>query len=240
MVDYIVGDCAPVDRKQFEDHLSGCTECRQETMELMEAWNSIGIALPELEVPAEWKAQIIDQAILSAPGLDSSSLATRGLIANRVNRSLTAKLAYAAAAVAIVVSCGLLAWDNGIAPLPLIGQRQVLNQPVQVMETYRLVSADADTPGAEGNCQLLKRGKKEQLVLQVNGLPATEGDQVYQVWLIHNGKRVNAGTFKVNDEGEAGLTYPIFTAKEPFDQIGITLEPDANGTKPRGKKVLGT
>jgi hypothetical protein len=241
MVDYIVGECSPTARKQFEDHLAGCPDCRKETAELMDAWDSIGVALPELEVPADWKNIIIDQAILSTPGMDlTGNSSSQSVLSNRINRSLAAKFAYAAAAVVIVVSCGLLAWDNGVTPLPLIGQRQALNEPVQVVETYRLVSADLNTPEAEGKCQVLKRGKKEQLVLQVNGLPITQGDQVYQVWLIHNGNRVNAGTFKVNDEGEAGLTYPIFTAKEPFDQIGITLEPDANGTKPRGKKVLGT
>jgi hypothetical protein len=240
MVDYIVGECSPMARKRFEDHLPECPDCRKETAELLDTWNSIGVALPEREVPEEWKNMIIDQAILSTPVLDSTGQSPQSVLPNRINRSLAAKFAYAAAAVVIVVSCGLLAWDNGFTPLPLIGQRQALNEPVQVVETYRLVSADSNTPGAEGKCQVLKRGKKEQLVLQVNGLPITQGDQVYQVWLIHNGNRVNAGTFKVNDKGEAGLTYPIYTAKEPFDKIGITLEPDANGTKPRGKKVLGT
>jgi anti-sigma factor RsiW len=239
MVDYIVGECEPADRKRFEDHLPGCPECRKETAELLATWNSIGIALPEREVPDDWKTQIIDQAISSTPGWDSN-YRTPQVATNRMDRGPMAKLAYAAAAIVIVVSCGLLAWDNGVTPLPLIGQRHVLNEPVQVVETYRLVSADSSNPGAAGKCQLLKKGKKEQLVLQVNGLPITQGDEVYQVWLIHDGKRVNAGTFKVNDEGEAGLIYPIFSSKEPFDQIGITLEPDSNGTMPRGKKVLGT
>jgi hypothetical protein len=44
----------------------------------------------------------------------------------------------------------------------------------------------------------------------------------------------------VDDQGNGVLTYNISAKYIGFDAVGVTLEPDANGDQPRGKKVLGT
>ncbi|MEB3100594.1 anti-sigma factor [Ferviditalea candida] len=67
-----------------------------------------------------------------------------------------------------------------------------------------------------------------------------KGDEAYQVWLIKDGIRHNAGTLRADHQGNGVLTYRLNGDDKAFDAIGITLEPDSHGTRPRGKKVLGT
>ena len=68
------------------------------------------------------------------------------------------------------------------------------------------------------------------------GAAETQGDEAYQVWLIKDGQRSSAGTFRVSDtsRGIGLLAMPIQGGKLDFDAIGITLEPDEHGSQPRG------
>ncbi|NHN28563.1 anti-sigma factor [Paenibacillus agricola] len=113
-------------------------------------------------------------------------------------------------------------------------------QPAQVVSQYTLKAFDPAMPGASGKCFVKQQGDSKQLVLQVNGLNMNSGDWAYQVWLIKEGVRYNGGTFRVNEKGDGILTYDLSPAISSFEALGITLEPDAAGSKPRGKKVLGT
>jgi hypothetical protein len=56
---------------------------------------------------------------------------------------------------------------------------------------------------------------------------------------MRDGRRSNAGTFRVDDSGLGVLTVGI-RPDERFDTVGVTLEPDAGGTEPRGRKVVSS
>jgi hypothetical protein len=73
----------------------------------------------------------------------------------------------------------------------------------------------------------------------VSGLPATQGSESYQMWMTNAGKRWSCGTFQVGKEG-AGLLLYTLKKDAHFDSIGVTLEPDAAGKQPRGRKVFGS
>jgi Anti-sigma-K factor rskA len=85
----------------------------------------------------------------------------------------------------------------------------------------------------------LQQGEDKRLVVQVNNLPRLEGSEVYQVWILKNGNRENAGIFKPDESGAGVLTYQL-AQNSDFDQIGITVEPDQYSTQPRGKKIMGS
>jgi hypothetical protein len=70
-------------------------------------------------------------------------------------------------------------------------------------------------------------------------MPRTKGDEVYQVWLLKNGNRQNAGTLKPDENGNGLITYRL-PKGHSFDDIGITLEPNPYNTQPQGYKVMGT
>lgn len=88
---------------------------------------------------------------------------------------------------------------------------------------------------AEGRATISVDSKGMHLIVQVEQLPKLQGDEAFQVWLLKDGKPVNAGTFLPN-EG-VGALYFTFNPDD-YDQIAITQEPDANGVEPRGSMVL--
>ncbi|MCH6265043.1 anti-sigma factor [Neobacillus citreus] len=92
---------------------------------------------------------------------------------------------------------------------------------------------------ANGNAYLLQEGGTTNLVIELNNMPRTNDEEVYQVWLLKNGTRQNAGTLKPDQNGNGLITYRLPQALS-FDAIGITLEPNPNNTQPQGQKVMGT
>lgn len=109
----------------------------------------------------------------------------------------------------------------------------------EIATAMKLNAAEGIQGEVSGRAYLLNKNGKEELVINVYGFPQTEGKEVYQVWLIDNGRRQSAGVFKPDKEGNGILT--VNTSKlNAFDNIGITLEPDPNGKQPRGKKIVGT
>ncbi|MEW9673155.1 anti-sigma factor [Ammoniphilus sp. 3BR4] len=131
-------------------------------------------------------------------------------------------------------------WNNVIMRQQLLALEQQSQLPSQVLQAYSLKSADPSLVSAKGNVWLFEQGNAKKLVFHLEGLEATKGTETYQVWLIQSGKRRSAGVFRVDKQGNGVLTYEMKEEQLPFEAIGITLEPDADGTQPRGKKVLGT
>lgn len=109
----------------------------------------------------------------------------------------------------------------------------------EIAASMKLNAADENFGDAYGYAFLVNKDGKEELIINVYGFPETQGEEVYQVWVIDNGRRQSAGVFKSDKEGFGILT--VDTSKlDAFDTIGITLEPDATSKQPRGKKIVGT
>lgn len=109
----------------------------------------------------------------------------------------------------------------------------------EIAASMTLNSLEGDLSEINGQAFMINNNGKQELVISVTGFPQTEGKEVYQVWLIENGHRQSAGVFKPDPKGNGILT--VSTSKfNKFDNIGITLEPDAEGKQPRGKKIVGT
>lgn len=100
------------------------------------------------------------------------------------------------------------------------------------------LSGTAQAPQASGTVVVYIAAGDAYVVLHVAGLPPTEGRQAYQAWLLHDGGRTNAGTFRVGRNGQAVLVYTA-PGEPAFEALGVTLEPDENGDAPRGPRVLG-
>ncbi|WP_338555352.1 anti-sigma factor [Paenibacillus sp. KS-LC4] len=111
------------------------------------------------------------------------------------------------------------------------------DSPAAASQVNGVVSLKPTEAGivAEGRATISVDSKGMHLIVQVEQLPKLQGDEAFQVWLLKEGKPVNAGTFLPN-EG-VGALYFTFNPDD-YDQIAITQEPDANGVEPRGSMVL--
>jgi anti-sigma factor RsiW len=58
LIDYIAGEGTNIERKRFERHLASCSACKEEAVQLREAWDSLPDQAELLELPADLKDQV--------------------------------------------------------------------------------------------------------------------------------------------------------------------------------------
>ncbi|MDX1996046.1 MAG: anti-sigma factor [bacterium] len=66
----------------------------------------------------------------------------------------------------------------------------------------------------------------------VNGLPALENEQTYQLWLVRDGHSLSLGTFEVDPNGAGTLIFRASERIEDFSHIGVSIEPRGGSTNP--------
>lgn len=223
LLQYAVGEGTREERQSFERHLSSCTSCRTELDELKEIWESMPLLTEETEVPSDLKNEVMGHIF--------------GETSMKPTRKWRARSVVAGAAAVLLLAVGVTLWSVNDKKQTAVTVN--FQPPTNVLHTYALNSADAAMPSAKGTAWVVQGEEKNQVIVHLQGLEKSNGDEVYQVWLIHDGKRYNCGTLKANDQGLGMLAYSI-KKETTFEAIGVTLEPDANGTQPRGKKVLGS
>lgn len=242
LISYMTGECSEFERAAFERHLQDCASCKAELQELRLVWEALPFEMDELEPPADLKKEVM-QAIREMPAGKLSVKKPRNPQRSKRIRSILYPYGWIAAIVIGVILGGL--WSNIFLQKPANSAGGALNQPAVVLKTFELKTFDDSMPAAKGTAWVLKQGATNNVVVNLTGLKKTEGDWTYQVWLIRTAsdntkKRYNCGTLNVDDQGNGVLTYNISPKYIGFDAIGVTLEADANGKEPRGKKVLGT
>lgn len=132
---------------------------------------------------------------------------------------------WAAVAAAVLLVALVLAFVPS-----LLGGQEVAAATLEPM-------GEAPDAGAEVNV----KGSGENLEVSVDawGLPKCEKEEYYELWFVEeNGEHVSAGTFTVDESGDAklDLTAPQFAASYP--RIGVTVERDKD-PRPSGVMVMG-
>lgn len=110
----------------------------------------------------------------------------------------------------------------------------------EIVQITMLKAEPTEKEHAYGVACIVDNGKSKQFVVYVFGAQATKNEEAYQVWLLREGIRTSAGTFRVDEKGVGLLAMGIESEQLTYDSIGITLEPNEKGDQPRGTKALGT
>lgn len=225
LTDVISGQCTLAERKEFEAHLDVCPSCSEEYAALQSVWDHLYLAQEEFEPPASLKEEALGS--LFEPSPPTAAAKPRF-------KNWHIWMSAAAVIVALMSSLnGYFLYQSQQA------EQTALNEPAKIVQLFRLTSDAAEPSKASGVACIVERNGNRELIVYGYGLPKTEGEQAYQVWLIHDGVRTNAGTFNVEDQGLGVLTYKLDKSFR-FEKVGITLEPDSNGNEPRGQRVLGS
>lgn len=113
----------------------------------------------------------------------------------------------------------------------------VASKPAAGMQVNKIVTLNpaAENIVSKGLASIVIDSKGTHLIVQADDLPEVKQQEAFQVWLIKDNQPVSAGTFSPQDG--KGVVYFTFEPKD-YDTVAITLEPDANGEKPRGSIVL--
>jgi hypothetical protein len=67
-------------------------------------------------------------------------------------------------------------------------------------------------------------GPNAQADLEVWGLPQGDKDEHYELWFSNEGKRISAGTFKVDPKGQAKLSGAVPESPGGYQRVDVTLE----------------
>lgn len=235
LLDYLAGELSETEQNTFIRHLQTCTKCNTDYQQLSDVWSFLPHDIEEKQVPESLKSEVLDFVYnhdqKNEQILASFNLKEWGRIFKRQFTPLTTSLVL----IMLVLVVGL-----GTVTIQLSNnQENEISQPIEVLYSQNLKAADPNATETNGNATIVKQGSKKKLVVQVNNLPPLEGSNVYQVWLLKDGKRTNAGIFKPAEQGSGILTYQL-SKNQSFDGIGITMEPDENSILPKGKKIVGT
>ncbi|GIV98455.1 MAG: hypothetical protein KatS3mg057_3112 [Herpetosiphonaceae bacterium] len=211
-------------------YLAGCERCRYRLKEYAAIAQLLPLCVPEIEPPASLRERIV----AAAQGGQQSRPRRRRTFAWR--RLLVPALGLLAAL--------MLVWN-------LMLQWEIRQQQVRAAHNRALLLSlfgdtdarerrlEATDVAPEATGRLWLAPDAGALGLYVDKLPPLPPDQVYQIWLIRDGKRVSGGTFSVDQRGRAWLIVQPEEPLDSFDAVGITAEPEPGSPGPTGPKYLG-
>ncbi|PWW04808.1 putative zinc finger protein [Paenibacillus cellulosilyticus] len=252
VLDFVSGDCTEEEASAFEAHLAGCAECQSELEELRVIWEVLPVDMDLIDPPTDLKQQVIESIFAAdAEAYESkqSQLEPNHDIGKPITSQRSPRLRYVriwAAAIVLVLAVGSIFGYQQIQSraeyIPTLEDAlDVSAAHIDQIVSLKPVSVTPDQPSYGVAC-IVDNGTNKQFIVYVFGAKETSGDQAYQVWLVDDGVRRSAGTFRVEEKmrGIGVLSMPIASDQLAFDAIGITLEPDDQGDQPRGTKVFGS
>ena len=228
--EYALNCLAAEETIRVAEHIRVCRECREELETFQEVTDQLALAVPQQQAPSHLKARILDQI---QPITPSSS---EDIWLQRWWQRITTFFRPAAP---------VWAFASILLILVLGGSTFFLWQRIDRLEQYyhtadyQMVKLECThiVPEATGQVIISKDG--EYGMLAAAHLPVLQQDQVYQVWLIRDGRRESAGTFTVNQQGYGMLK--IASPQSLLDcAIYITVEPVEGSVEPTGHTVLKT
>lgn len=208
---YVIDALPAEELLTFRSHLEGCDRCQAEERDLRSALVEMSSELPP---PAALRDRVLD-AVASTPQEQLGeviALPTRG--AARWMRWA------AVAAVVVMVAVGVIVTRPDTTA-------RVLAAPDAV--AYVL---SGDLPG---DATVTASNDVGAAVLVADGLPAPDGAEFYELWIIDESGPIPAGRFPTGT-GEARFELPRTPA--PGETLAITLEPVTGTDAPEGPVVL--
>ena len=263
--EYLLGDLNDRDSRRMTAHLETCLECGLMLREHSETLASLASAVPQLEPPPRIRQRLFARvdADLRAGIKDRPIIALGRLLA----ASRPALFSYAGKASVTAIVVGLVfggIWFNN--QLDQISQdseemsvqiEEAAERDTHMMDlvkdqhslTYDALrlSASPDTSvnllwstimPSPARGMLIVSSLGSEALLMVLNLPLLPSAKVYQVWLIKEGHRYDAGLLTV---GSTGFAQAVIMPVVPFaelEAVGVTVEPAGGSERPTGTSVL--
>lgn len=216
---------------ELAGHLARCAECTDTWRQLSGASARLITAARSLPLEAEPPARLRHRVLAGRDetGTAAASPPIRTPLADPTARPGRRPL------------FGRLVWGTGgvlvgaVAVLALI----MVSSPAQPSGRIAL-SGSSLAPEATGSVALERLPEGSVRVeLAISGLPRAEAGEFYELWLVGDGGRVSAGTFRSDG---SPLVRVFMTAADPakYPRIGITLEPDDGNPAASDQRVAGS
>jgi Anti-sigma-K factor rskA len=232
-----------VECQEFEQHLSGCADCRQEVGTLRETAAALALAAAT-DPPPALRSRVLDRVastpqlpagpqLVSSPQVDTGpQLGTSPHVDTSPQPAPGAPRRggrWLAAAAAVIMVAGLGAGITGAVQL-----RQAERERASAEQILSIVSAPNArriTGSARGGGSVTVLVAGAQAVLLTTEMPALPADHAYQLWLVRPGKAVSAGLGPAGRSASGAWDRPV-DGVATGDSIAISIEPRAGSRQP--------
>jgi len=210
---------------RFTEHLPSCPICARAVVDSQLTAAQLPLAAelttPSPELRARILAAVAAEARAEQPQRPPTPLPWR---------RRTPQIYALAAVLLLALGLGQLAW-NLTLQRNLQQTRAELSQVQGELASTRWQLASAQS-GQTITGEMVYLRDRQQAVLVVNGLPALQANQVYEVWLI------NDGTAPVPQTVFLTSTTAIQANLDQYQKIAITIEPGPRGSNAPTSPVL--
>lgn len=259
---FVLGALEPDETAAVRDHLDHCVQPHPELAEFGGVLPYLAVAPEPLEPPSWLRDSVISAAradlmarqragqpaarpaavpaaALAAPSASAgrgAEVISFGAALRSRRRTVVTWMTRAAAVVAVLILAGyafVVQGDLQRAKTDESHANAILNVINQGARTVSLV--DNEGKGAGGIAALLPNG---HVIVSLNHLVATSGDQTYMVWLTGaNNGAIKVGAFTVGDDGK-GWIEVTSVPTSPSMWIWVCREPNPKVTTPTGPTIL--
>jgi len=229
VIDYLNGTLSKEEQLEFEQHLKTCTDCQ----EIIEMTGDLPYLADPVDPPAGMKARILS-TVFEEEAEQKKSEEVKREPAPLITQKAVKKKNRWPVLIAAALFVSLL--GNGYALLKLSEQPETGGE----MAFQSIDLQPNEVFGGTAKAAIIREEESLELVVQAEQLEALEGEQVYQIWLLKEGKPIPAGAFTPSANGEGNAYYSLEDNTEDWDTIAITLEPQAGNASPQGEIVLSS
>ncbi len=229
VIDYLNGTLSKEEQLEFEQHLKTCADCQ----EIIEMTGDLPYLADPVEPPAGMKARILSNVFEEEKEQEKPVELNREPVPLAAKKTLKKKNRWP---VLIAAALFVSLLGNGYALLKLSEQPETNDE----MAFQSIDLQPNEVFGGTAKAAIIREEESLELVVQAEQLEALEGEQVYQIWLLKEGKPIPAGAFTPSEEGKGNAYYSLEDNTEDWDTIAITLEPQAGNETPKGEIVLSS
>lgn len=222
---YVLDAVTPQERQEVEEHLVECPDCTHLVQELQSVAELLPLSVPPVEPSPSLQSRVLASIRADADRSTQRSGPQRSSPQrSRHWRNWTSPLAAIAAVLVLTLLGAMTAWNISL-------QQQLAHTHTYVSYAVKGTATD---PGVSG--QLLYIPDKNISILTIQDLPQTQGNQVYQGWLLHGTQPISIGVLNVHN----GVASGSFQGNvHGYDETAVSLEPGPGASKdaPRGQIV---
>jgi anti-sigma-K factor RskA len=243
---YVLDALPPAERAEFEHHLQGCEQCRQDARGLRETAAALAFGAaeqprPQLRESTLQAASRLRQLPPELPGERSRRLG-RGTrrrgpatwLAGSFPRHWLSRAAVGAAVVLAIAAVLLGLHASSMQQrLSLAEQRDHAIAAVLGATDATTHTVKASTGGM---ARVVMSHRADALVVITRGLPALPASEGYEVWLMNPAGDRSAGMLPAPS---AGMTDPVVVSQlRTGDQLGLTVEPASGSRQPTSAPIV--
>lgn len=221
---YALDAVSPDERSSFEHHLQQCEECRAELQGFHETAARLAQSV-EMAIPTSLRSSILDMADQTPQHRPITQLADRRRWRQRVPSIV------AAAALVAAIGGGITAWTEHEQRTELQSQLSAEQTRVSSIIGAPDASTISSAVTGGGTFRVISSPAHGAAVVVGTGLPNLPHQEVYQVWLMHDGVPAHAGFLT----SSSAVSY--VKAIRGADAVAVTIEPEGGSSAPTGSPI---